>query len=83
MRTLSTMSVAVILCAGSATATSFVMMSDEALLDQAAVVAVVTVLSSSPAGAVGAPSVDYLVLVERLLKGAPSGSNLVVRVAGG
>lgn len=83
MRFLTALSVGLILSTGTAEATSFVMMSDEALFDQAAVVAEVSVLSRTSSPALGAPSTDYLVLIERLLKGAPSGSSLVVRVVGG
>jgi hypothetical protein len=83
MRILAAIATAAILSAGSAYATTFVMMPDEALFDQATVVADVSVLSRTPAPAEGTPSTDYLVVIENLLKGAPSGSNLVVRVAGG
>jgi hypothetical protein len=59
------------------------MMSDYALAKQAPVIAEVSVLSVSPAPAEGTPSTDYIVLVERLLKGSVSGTSIVVRVAGG
>ncbi|MDH3405028.1 MAG: hypothetical protein OES32_16000 [Acidobacteriota bacterium] len=71
------------LAAGSAGATSYVAMSDRALFEQAPAIAQVSVLSVGPAPAQGAPSVDYIVVVERLLKGTIAGSTVVVRVAGG
>lgn len=72
-----------LLAATAAQATSYVAIDDRALYDQAAAVAQVHVLSAGPAPAVGSPAVDYIVLVERLLKGQIAGSTVVVRVAGG
>jgi len=66
-----------------AAATSFVMISDRALAEQAPVIAEVSVLASSAAPVSGTPSTDYLVFVERLIKGSMSGSAVVVRVVGG
>ncbi|HYH45588.1 MAG TPA: matrixin family metalloprotease, partial [Thermoanaerobaculia bacterium] len=68
------------LLAGPLSATSYVPMSDEDLVDQAAVAAVVTVQSSEPSPA--GIATDYLVEVEEVLKGTVSGSSLVVRVPG-
>ncbi len=69
--------------ANSGQATTYQMMLDGDLQDESAVVARVEVLTVSPAPAFGAPSTDYIVLVERLLKGRVSGTTVVVRVLGG
>jgi hypothetical protein len=67
-----------------AAATTYVMMSDQALTDQAAAVVDATVAAVEPAPIVdGPPSTDYLVEVNRVLKGDLSGSTVVVRVPGG
>jgi hypothetical protein len=67
-----------------ALATSFVMISDQALADQAAVVVDVTVVGAEAAHDYGRiPATDYRVEVERVLKGAVDGGVLVVRVPGG
>jgi hypothetical protein len=67
-----------------AAATSYQMMSDQALADQAPAIADVRVVSSAPAvlGS-GEPATDYQVDVERLVKGSLPGSTVVVRVPGG
>src|SRR5882724_1320287 len=62
-------------------ATSYVMVSDEHLADQASVIAEVRVASVEPAPT--GPSTDYQVDVERLVKGYTAGSSVVVRVLGG
>ena len=72
-----------LLLAGIAHAASYVMIDDLALYDQAPAIAQVSVISVGSAPAQGVPSIDYIVLVERLLKGKISGSTVVVRVAGG
>ncbi len=66
-----------------AAATTYMMMSDSALADQAAVVADVKVVDVSGAPTVGQPATDYLVEVNRVLKGDLAGSTIVVRVPGG
>jgi hypothetical protein len=71
------------LTAGGAAATSYLPITDRALYQQAPAVAQVSVLSVGPAPARGVPAIDYIVLVERLLKGKIAGSTVVVRVAGG
>ena len=63
-------------------ATTFVMVSDEDLADQAAAVVEARVLSVEGAP-IDTPSTDYLIEVERVLKGSIPGSNLIVRVPGG
>lgn len=83
LRTLATLLLLAALGAGGARATSYVPISDEALYEQAAAVAQVSVLSVGPAPARGVPAIDYIVVVERLLKGQIAGSTVVVRVAGG
>jgi hypothetical protein len=67
-----------------AAATSYQMMSDQALADQARAIAAVRVVSSAPAilGS-GEPATDYQVDVERVVKGSLPGSTIVVRVPGG
>lgn len=71
------------LAAGGALATSYLPVSDQALYEQAAAIAQVSVLSVGPAPARAVPAIDYIVVVERLLKGQIAGSTVVVRVAGG
>ena len=53
------------------------------LVEQAPVIAEVAVMSVSPSPAEGVPSTDYIVLVERLLKGRVAGSSIVIRIPGG
>jgi len=71
------------LAAAPLAATTFVMVPDEALVDRTPVVVEARVLSADDAPAPGMPSTDYLIEVERVLKGAVPGSNLIVRVPGG
>ncbi|MES1243344.1 MAG: matrixin family metalloprotease [Acidobacteriota bacterium] len=66
-----------------AAATTYKMVSDQALTDQASAVAEVRVTSAEPAPVPGRPATDYLVDVERLVKGDLPGSTIVVRVPGG
>lgn len=67
-----------------AAATSYQMMSDQALADQAQAIADVRIVASAPAvlGS-GEPATDYQVDVERVIKGSLPGSTVVVRVPGG
>ncbi len=69
--------------AGPAAATTYMMVPDTALTDQASVIAEVRVMSVEPSPARGIPSTDHLVEIERLLKGFTSGSSIVVRLPGG
>jgi hypothetical protein len=72
------------LAARPAAATTYMMMSDKALADQAAVVVDVKVVGVESAPLVdGPPATDYLVEVNRVLKGDMPGSTVVVRVPGG
>lgn len=67
-------------------ATSYVMVSDEALADAAPVAAVVRVVSEDSAAALrhgGAPVTEYTVQVEETLKGEIPGGMATVRVPGG
>lgn len=67
-----------------ASATTYQMMSDQALADQSSVVANVKVVGVEFAPIVdGPPATDYLVEVNRVLKGDLAGSTVVVRVPGG
>ena len=68
----------VVLAAASAHGTSYVPIEDGALYDQAAAIAQVNVISVGPAPARGVPAIDYIVVVERLLKGHIAGSTVVV-----
>src|SRR5688572_5724433 len=70
------------LAAAPAGATSYVMMADEDLADQAALIAVVRVDRVEPAHGAVAPATDYLVGVERAVKGV-SAPSLRIRVPGG
>jgi hypothetical protein len=75
-----------LLVPGSLRASLYVAAGDQRLAQRAPVIAEVTVAAGelSPATPVaGRPATDYLVEVERLLKGAVPGSTLVVRVPGG
>jgi hypothetical protein len=66
-----------------ARATSYNLLSDAGLADQAAVIVQATVLASEPAPVSGPPSTDTFIQVERVLKGYVAGSTVVVRVLGG
>lgn len=66
-----------------AAATTYKMVSDQTLVDQSAAVAEVRVTAVEPAPVEGRPATDYLVEVERLVKGDLPGSTIVVRVPGG
>jgi len=66
-----------------AAATTYKMMPDRALADQSAAVVEVKVVGADPAPVDGPPSTDYLVEIQRVLKGDLAGSTVVVRVPGG
>ncbi len=66
-----------------AAATTYMMMPDGALADQASEVVDVKVVDVSGAPLEGQPATDYLVEVNRVLKGSLPGSTVVVRVPGG
>jgi hypothetical protein len=74
-----------LLAAITASATTILPVTDDALADQAAVVAFGTIISSGPAVSTsGRPMTEYRLRVDNMLKGdAPSGGTLVVRVLGG
>ncbi len=82
-RAAAVLAVLAVLAAAPLAATTFVMMSDPDLVDRTPLVVEARVLSSDEAPAGGTPSTDYLIEVERVLKGDLPGSNLVVRVPGG
>jgi hypothetical protein len=67
----------------AAHATTYKMMSDDHLADAAPAIAQVRVTAVEPSPAAGMPSTDYLVEIEKLVKGFVPGSTLVVRVPGG
>ena len=81
---LSLLGLAFLLSSGPLRATTYMMMPDSALADQAKAVidARIVGVDSSPV-LDGAPSTDYLVEVNRVVKGDLPGSTLVVRVPGG
>jgi hypothetical protein len=64
-------------------ATTYQMMSDQALADQSPAAIQGRILGVEPAPVSGRPATDYLVEVERVLKGDLPGSTVVVRVPGG
>ncbi len=66
-----------------AAATSYVMVSDQALADQSSVIAEGHITSAEPSPAKTAPSTDYLFEIDHLIKGFTAGSSVVVRVLGG
>lgn len=71
------------LLAAPAGATTFQMIEDSALADQARAVVRVKVVEAEPSTLGGRPATDYIVEVERVLKGDVPGSTVVVRVPGG
>ena len=71
------------LAAGAARATTFKMVSDEDLADQAAVVVEALVVGVEDAAVAGAPATDHTIEVERVLKGHVPGGTLVMRTPGG
>jgi len=73
---------AALLIASAVHATTFQMVTDGTLVDHAAVVVDVRVAGVSAAPQ-GPPATDYLVEVQRLLKGSLSGTTILVRVPGG
>ena len=65
---------ALLVGSASASATSYLMISDRDLAEQAAVISQVTILASEPAPVGGPPATDYFVQIERVLKGYVAGS---------
>ncbi|HEY8020638.1 MAG TPA: hypothetical protein VIH93_06040 [Thermoanaerobaculia bacterium] len=82
-RALGAWGLALVAAAAPAAATSYVMVSDADLTDQAAVIAEGRIASVAPSPAGGSPSTDYLLDIDRLVKGYTAGSSIVVRVLGG
>lgn len=64
-------------------ATSYVAMSDAVLADRASLIVEGRVVSRENAPQWLRPSTDYLIEIDRVVKGDPSGSTLLVRVLGG
>ena len=85
MRTVRLLALALALLASlPVSATSYVPMTDEALVDQAPVIAVVEVQGSGPGQDGARPFTGYRVRVDKVLKGAmASGLRITVRVPGG
>lgn len=71
------------LWAAAARATSYVMVGDGDLCDQADAVALVRIVAENPAPVVVGPATDYLAEVEQVVKGHLPGSAVIVRVPGG
>ncbi|HBL28328.1 MAG TPA: hypothetical protein DD490_15955 [Acidobacteria bacterium] len=71
------------LLAWPARATTYQRMEDAVLADQAATIVRARVVESAAATLGGRPATDYIVEVERVLKGDVPGSTLVIRVPGG
>lgn len=71
------------LAASPAAATTFQMVADPVLADQASAIVRARVTDVEPSTLGGRPATDYLVEVERVLKGDLPGSTVVVRVPGG
>lgn len=82
-RAASLLAVLAVFAAAPVAATTFVMMSDQALVDQTPLVVEARVLSAEAAPVDGSPWTDYLIEVGEVLKGDVPGSNLIVRVPGG
>jgi hypothetical protein len=74
---------ALFLAPGVSGATTYVMTTDDELLERSAVVVLGHVAAVEPAPAGELPATDYLVQVERVLKGFVPASTLLVRVPGG
>lgn len=71
------------LAASPAAATTFQMVADPALADQAAAIVRARVTDVEPSTLGDRPATDYVIEVERVLKGDLPGSTVVVRVPGG
>lgn len=83
LRPLFFVSAALLLLGLPAAATTYMMVSDAKLAEQASSIAEVSIESADNSPAEGMPSTDYLVSVERVIKGSLPGSSLIVRVPGG
>ena len=64
-------------------ATTYVQMSDEAIADQATVIAQIEIVKALEGGWSEPPVTEYLGIVQRVLKGRVEGSTITVRVPGG
>lgn len=72
-----------ILASSPVAATTFVPMSDAALSDQARAAIAGRVVSATPSAIGDQPATEYLVEVDRVLKGEPVAGTILVRVPGG
>jgi matrixin/fibronectin type III domain protein len=77
------LALALALLAAPAAATTFQMVSDRDLADQADVIVQGAVVAVEPAPVDGRPATDFQVDVSRVLKGDLAGSTIMVRVPGG
>ena len=71
------------LAAVPGSATTYVMVADPVLADQAGAVVDARVVSVEPAPLASRPATDYTIEIERLLAGSAPGTTLIVRVPGG
>ena len=67
----------------AANATTVKLVNDFRLVDQARIVLVARVTGTIPAAELDRPVTDYLMTVERVLKGSVGESSILVRVPGG
>lgn len=69
--------------ASAAAGTTYLVPSDEWLVQEAPIIAEISVMSASNSPAPGTPSTDLIVLVKRLFKGRLAGTSVVLRIPGG
>jgi hypothetical protein len=81
--TLLSLAALALLASLPAAATTYMMVSDEKLADQASAIAEVSIESADFSPVAGMPATDYLVSVDRVIHGDLPGSSLIVRVPGG
>ena len=82
-RCLSLAGLALVVGAMPAASTSYVRLDDTALVERAPVIVEGRIVALEAARAGRIPAVDYLVKIERLIKGHVDGASLSVRVPGG
>ncbi|MEM1248611.1 MAG: fibronectin type III domain-containing protein [Acidobacteriota bacterium] len=74
---------AALLASSPVAATTYVMTTDDELLDRAGVVVVARVTASEASPLTGKPRTDYTIEIERLVKGFVPAGTLIVRTLGG
>ncbi len=83
LRSMVALGVLLVLMPNVASATSFVMVADEVMVEQAPIIVEVEVLDVDRAPGIGEPVTDYRMAVDHLIVGAVEASPLTVRVRGG